>query len=214
MEKRAGLPSFHATTVAKLLVGDQPCYLEAWAKGHLKYEKRPREDNGSLTKWKADHTAALDVCRQSLTQSGWKLQVEQFYRLTGQSAILTGKPDVICQREGLRPVVGDVKTGEKRDSDTAQVQIYQVTIPLAWKSPDMMFDGEVFYSRTGESVPLKWAEAEAIRPRIFALLRKLGTMEQPDPSPSEHSCRYCEIPESICSARWKEDTPDVLVSEW
>lgn len=212
MEKREGLPSFHVRSIAKLLVGEQPCYLQPWLSGHYTFAKRQREDNGALTRWKADHTKQLQEEVRALKVHGWKVQVEQFFRLTGQTAILTGKPDAICQQQGKRPLIVDVKSGQPKDSDTAQVEIYQAVIPLVWKSPAMMFDGEVVYPT--HRVPVKWADAEALKPRLFELLRQLASEEWPVPNPSESACRFCSVPDSECTVRWKGETPDVLCSEF
>jgi hypothetical protein len=197
--KRDGLPDFWATGVAKLLVGDQPCRLRTWLPGHFKIEKRPQDDSSALTRWKIRHTEALNAAVAKFKAEGWKCQVEQFFKVHGQTAILTGKVDLITQKKDCRPTIRDAKGGEPSDADVAQVQIYQVAIPLAWNSPTMQFDGEVIYPT--HTVKISAAEAQAIKPKLFALLRQLGSTERPPASPSESTCRFCEIG-SDCTERW------------
>src|ERR1700680_2269404 len=107
---RRGLPSFWVTGLAKLLVGDQPCHLSIWAKGHLKLESGPRSSSFSV--WKTSHTTMLTAILADLKAEGWKTTVERYLRVTGQTAILAGKPDVIAQgKEGCRPKIVDAKSG-------------------------------------------------------------------------------------------------------
>jgi hypothetical protein len=76
----------------------------------------------------------------------------------------------------------------------------------------MTFDGEVVYQDHRVFVPHR--QAEDLKPKVFALLKKLGTMDQPEPSPSEGACRWCPVPEDLCQARWTEQTAPVLTSEF
>lgn len=197
-----GLPNFWSTGLAKILVGDQPCQFETWAKAHLDYEKKPM--TSSLAEWKANHTTMLDVVLKQAKDEGWKCTVEKYFRLTGQTAILAGKTDLIKQADGKRPTIVDIKSGTPRESDVAQVEIYMVAIPLAWGAPGMIFDGEVVYA--SHTVKITPADAETLKPKLFALLRRLAGDVRPDPVPSEHSCRFCEIPMDVCSVRWMAET--------
>jgi hypothetical protein len=138
--------------------------------------------------------------------------VEGFFRVTGQHAILSGKADLIAQKDGERPLILDVKSGQPRDSDVAQVIIEMCLIPLAWKAPTMVFGGMVVYPTY--SVQVKPWEAEALKSRLFALLKQLGTMTQPDPSPGEHVCRFCDVPDDLCHARWTDPMETVLTEEF
>ena len=208
---RVGLPYFYATGIAKALVGDQPCLLQPWLNGHFVLDKPPR--TGNFAKWKTDHTAQLQAEVDRLRRSGWTCKVEQFFRLTGQAAILGGKPDIIAQAEGQRPRIVDIKSGTPHDSDTAQVCIYQLAIPLAWKSPTMQFAGEVIYP--DHRVPLTPTVAEQFREKLFALLRRLAGDVRPEATPSEGACRFCDVPDSECEARWKEGTSvEALTAEF
>lgn len=207
---RPGLPSFYVTSLAKILVGEQPCHLEAWAKAHLQLPKTPQSPQ--MAAWKVNHTAMLTTEVDGLNADGWKTTVEQFFRLTGTTAILSGKPDVICQKKDARPKIVDIKSGSPKESDMLQVQIYMIAIPLAWESPSMIFEGEVVYST--HRVKIEAHEVGPVKERLFPLLRKLAGAQKPDPSPSESSCKFCEVPDEVCGSRWVGETPNVLVSEW
>ena len=204
--KREGLPSFWTTRIAKILVGEQPCHLEAWLGGHYNLGKRVRDDNGSLVKWKANHTEMLTDAVQAFRETGWKCDVERFFKVTGQTAILSGKADMIATKTDLRPLIVDVKSGEPRDSDPAQVLIEMVMIPLAWNK-HIMFDGLVLYAN--HRVALTQKDADAMRPKIFNLLKRLALASRPTASPSEGACRFCEVSESDCPDRWAGTTAEL-----
>ena len=205
MEPRSGLPSFWSTTLAKVLVGDQPCLLQPWLNGRFKFEEKQK---GDMASWKADHSAMLQERVTSYKNAGFKCDVERFFRVTGTYAVLSGKADLVIRdaesdRPKIRPTIIDVKSGKPRDSDTAQVLIEMVMIPLAWKVPGMQFDGEVHYAND-PMVKLKSTQAETIKPKLFALLKQLGTMERPTPSPSRDACRYCAVPDAECGQRFQD----------
>ncbi len=216
VEKKPGLPDFYATGLAKALVGDQPCLFEPWMKGHYTFDKASRSSN--LAQWKLDHTAQLHAEVERLKGDGWKTTVEKYFRLTGQTAIIVGKPDVIAQAENKRPKIVDVKSGKPRDSDVAQVLIYMVVIPMVWKAPHMIFEGEVVYSGGGltHRVKIDAREADAMRARLFPLVRRLAVNEvAPDPAPGESNCRFCDVTKADCPTRFEQtDEVPFLTSEF
>lgn len=208
---RPGLPQFYATGLAKILVGEQPCRLEAWLKGHLNIEKRQSD----FTAYKIRHTELLTAEVERLKAEGWKVTVERFLRIKGATAILTGKPDIIAQKPNWRPKVVDVKGGAPKESDVAQVQIYMVAVPMAWNAPGMIFDGQVVYASPTLPVLVKAASIPTFKPKLFSLLRELAVYpNRPDASPSESNCRFCDVTEADCPSRWNEADAEVLTSEW
>jgi len=202
---REGLPSFKTTSLAKVLVGEQPCYLSPWIQGHFKIQKATRDCSG-LALWKANHTAALNTVVERFKAEGWKCSVERYFRVTGQTAILTGKTDLIAQRPDNRPRIVDVKSGQPRESDVAQVMIEQTAIPLSWQSPHMIFSGEVIYADHTVSIPA--AHADELKPKLFLLLKRLATPQRPDAVPSESNCRFCDVSKADCPERY-EGTEDL-----
>ncbi len=197
--ERTGLPSFWVTHVAAILVGDMPCLRSAWTKGRYKFEKSGVSAS-RLADFKIKHTAMLAEERDRQVAAGWRVSLEKFLRVTGKFAILSGKADLIAQKTDCRPKVLDCKGGEPRDTDVAQVKIYQVLIPMAWHAPAMQFDGEVVYS-TQQRMPIKAHEVGPTRDRLFPLLKKLGTMDRPEAVPSEANCRFCDVPVELCAER-------------
>lgn len=208
--KRTGLPEFWVTGLAKILVGEQPCRLEAWMKGHYRVDKVER-DRAGLTQYKIDHTERLRDEAERYKADGWKVDQERYIRVTGQTAILIGKADLVARKAGSRPRIVDCKR-TARDSDVAQVAIYMAVLPLSWHAPGMIFDGEVAYAN-GERTKVTPPEAEAIKPKLFALLRELGTDERPEPVPGATNCRWCDLSTADCAARFTESV-DVLTSEF
>lgn len=198
--ERTGLPEFWVTSLAKILVGEQPCKLEAYLRGRFKYPKKA--ENEQMLAWKTRHTELLNTTRAEALNNGWKLRVEGFIRVTGETAVLTGKPDIVAQKPDCRPHVIDCKGGEPKDSDIAQVAIYCVAVPLAWKAPGMQFDGQVVYADSRIDVPT--SRGEFIKPKLFALLRELGSGPKPPATPSPSNCRYCEVPLEHCPDRVTE----------
>ena len=201
MEPRSGLPSFWSTHIAKVLVGDQPCLLQPWLQGRFEF---PKETNPSMANWKANHSRLLQDQVRKFKEQGWKCDVERFFRVTGQRAVLSGKADLILRKQDSRPVIVDAKSGKPRDTDTAQVLIEMICIPLAWKAPEMVFDGLVVYD-DGTQLAIHAREADEMAPKLFALLRQLGTMERPSPTPGRDACRYCDVPDSECGVRFKSE---------
>lgn len=202
--KRSGLPEFWTTTIAKALSGDQPCLLAAWLSGHYRLDKRQRENGAELAIWKTNHTAQLQAHVEKMKAEGWKCSVERFFKVTGQAAIISGKADLVVQQTDKRPRIIDIKSGTPRESDVLQVMIEMVMIPHAWNSPGMIFDGEVVYDT--HTVAITPAQADQVKPRIFAMLKHLGLSRPPDAAPSSSACRFCDVSSADCPDR--EDADD------
>jgi hypothetical protein len=205
MEPRTGLPNFWCTHIAKALVGEQPCMLQPWLAGRFVL---PRTSSSSITEWKAAHSALLQTVIKERSDQGWRCKVEQFFRVTGQHGVVSGKVDLILQQKDKRPRIVDAKSGRPKDSDVTQVLIEMCLVPLAWSAPTMQFEGEVVYA-SGGGIVLEPREAESIKPRLFALVRQLATMERPNPSPSRDACLFCDVPDSECPDRWRDDMETV-----
>jgi CRISPR/Cas system-associated exonuclease Cas4 (RecB family) len=210
---KTGLPNVWVTVAAKLLVGDQPCMLEAWIKARYRMDKDPASAS-RLADFKLRHTALLTEERTRLDSEGWKLTVERFIQVTGTTAILSGKPDLIAQRANHRPLIVDTKGGEPRDTDVAQIKIYMVMVPLAWKSPQMQFDGVLVYANPTMRMVIPASDTEETKQQLFPLLKKLGTMPQPPPTPTVSNCKWCEVPTSMCPDKIVTVPEDIFTSEW
>jgi hypothetical protein len=201
-KKKSGLPVFWTTRIAAALAGDQPCERATWMGGHYKLpkEQRDSESEVKLALWKTNHTEQLSALTQKLKAEGWACDVERFFRVSGQFAAISGKAEVIAQQKDRRPVIVDVKSGEEEASHILQVLIEMIFIPHAWNAPTMQFDGQVVYP--DRTVNIKPADAVQVRPKVFALLKRMGTIPKPDPSPSESACRFCDVPLAECPERF------------
>ena len=205
---RKGLPAFWCTTLAKALSGDQPCELSTWLNGRFKMEKRPGRE-GSLANWKAQHSAMLQATVERFRADGWKCDVERFFDVPGHTAKMSGKVDLIAQKLTCRPLIVDVKSGQPRDSDILQVLIEMIAIPMAWQA-GMTFEGLVIYPAHEVSIPP--SSAAELKPKLFALLKKLGTMPRPVASPSDSACRFCDVPDDECAERFHIETAEAVLT--
>ena len=211
MEPRPGLPNFWVTSIAKALSGDQPCLLSPWLAGRFKFDEEP--ESAQMAKWKADHAAMLRDEAQRLAEEGWSVKQEAFFRVDGQHAIISGKADIIARKKDCRPRIIDCKSGRPRQSDTTQVLIEMVLIPMFYKSPTMQFEGDVIYQSLN-SIVLSPSDAEAIRPKLFALLKQLGTMARPAPIPGRDACQFCKVPDAECGQRYRDEEETVTTLEF
>lgn len=212
MDPKPGLPSFWSTTLARVIVGEQPCYLSPWMDGRYDLPDDP-DGKARMAKWKSDHTTLLDAVVERYAEQGWTIDKERFFRVKGQTAVLSGKADLIGQKLDHRPRIVDAKSGKPRDSDVAQVIVEIVMVPLSWKRPEMQFEGEVVYAGN-PSVQITHQQAMALKPKLMATLRELGTMPRPTPRPSRDACRFCKVPESECAVRFKDVDADAETMEF
>jgi len=197
---RTGLPYFWVTWVTSLLAGEACCEYAPWFRARHKYDKRPRDLN--LSAWQLAHTALMEQTVGTLTADGWSVTREDqnAFRLTGTTAILAGKPDLVARKDREHVRVIDCKTGQPSTRDVVQVGIYLIVLPLVWQRPHLAVEGTLVYPTHTQAVTA--AEAALIRDRLFALLRKLGTQASAPPPtvPSQRECDWCDI--AACPDRW------------
>jgi CRISPR/Cas system-associated exonuclease Cas4 (RecB family) len=200
--KRAGLPEFWVTKLSGLLIGDQACRFASWIQGHYQIEKRIR-DGSNLVEWKATHGKMVRDRAEELKADGWtvRLESQNFFKLKGNVAIVSGKPDIIA-RKGDVTLVSDCKGGAILDKNTAQVVIYQVIVPMAWGRPDLHMEGEVVYPSA--KIPVPWATADKLRGKLIEIIKELATSTKPDATPSEMECRFCDVRKEDCPNRFGE----------
>ena len=208
MTRVDSVPYIYVPWLTTLLAGELQCLYQPWFKSHFRYEKRP-ERTFTAAAWTQDHNQLVNGRAESLLREGWvvTLEDENAFRLHGQSAILAGKPDIIATRDKTRFII-DIKSGQQRDSDWWQVMIYMLVVPLVHPH-DGIVRGEVLYRDH-----LIFVEPEELTPaitdQVYALIRRLGTMERPSTTPSQHDCAWCEIAE--CADRFVEKINPVETS--
>jgi hypothetical protein len=198
--KRFGLPYVWPTWLTGLLSGDKQCTWALWYRAHFKYEKR-RDDSFDSAAWSAGHQSLLLRRVKELSAEGWTCRVESQndFKLKGRTALLSGKPDILAERNGEWLVV-DCKTGRARNSDFFQVLLYMLAVPRSVAGIGRL-RGEVCYpDRSVDVAP------EALTPlheeSIFAMLRVAGQDEAPEHVPSANECRFCDVAD--CRERFKE----------
>lgn len=207
------LPAFWVTQLAKVLSGDQPCQrpLYLFSRGA---DKRPRDNDGDMATWRANHSAQLQKLEDEARAKGWSVRKETWVQVTGVHAVIKGKVDLVCQQAEKRPLVVDAKGGKPHDADVTQVLCYQVLLPLAWKSPTMQFNGAVQYA-DGTTVQTTPKQAEELKPKLFELVKRLATLAiAPEPNPSRSACLFCDVTDADCGKRWTENDEGGVTEEF
>ena len=201
--------------MSKLLVGEQSCEWSPWFRSHHEGRSwdravRPADQGmGALAEWQMKHTAGIVDTRESLEQQGFTVFTENqnAFRLTGQTAVLAGKPDLIA----LNPATGrilDVKTGKPSPSHIAQVLIYMYAVPKGLPQyRGICFDGAVVYPDDVVAIPAS-AVDERFVANLGALIRRVGADVPARRVPSASECGMCDIPAVDCMERVVGDSAD------
>lgn len=188
------------TWLSKLLVGDNSCEWAAWFKAHYKdYQKS--SSNFDAISWRINHTGLLRQTRERLEMQGCAVFTEgqNIFSLKGTTASLNGKPDLISI--GDKNIICDVKTGQPKESDRAQVLIYMYAVPLALpKFSGMRFDGLLVYSDHQIEIPASEMNGAFIQ-SLGALIRRVGSNDQARRIPAASECRFCDLTRVDCEDR-------------
>ena len=117
-------PYIWATTLAKLLTGENSREWAGWFKAHHQNWTKPPSDFDSTT-WMLEHTALVNQERDSLERFSYHVYTENqnLFRLRGSTATIAGKPDLIGEKHN-DVLISDAKTGHPSPSHQAQVRIY------------------------------------------------------------------------------------------
>ncbi len=205
----SGLPEFWVTSVAKALSGDQPCLLSVWLPGRT-YIKRTPRDPAQQALWNTQHSEQLMATQDRLSATGAStIMKEHYFKMAGRTAKLAGKIDLIglfvsddpSERTIWRVV--DCKGATPSDAHVVQVMIYMAVLPrILPESKHATIDGRVVYPT--HTVEISQDQAAVFAPQLWALMNRLGDSEKPAASPSRDACRFCDIPESLCTERYVE----------
>ena len=92
-QRRSGGPYIWATTLAKLLAGENSCEWAGWFKTHHQHWAKPPSDFDSAA-WMLDHTALVNREREERERTGYTVTTENqnLFRLKGSSATLQASP--------------------------------------------------------------------------------------------------------------------------
>ena len=208
-QKHSQGPYIWATTLAKLLTGENSCEWAGWFKAHHQNWAKPPSDFDSSA-WMLKHTALVNEERESREQLGYTVSTENqnLFRLRGSSATIAGKPDLIAGK-AHEVVVIDAKTGKPGPSHRAQVMIYQYAVPKALQQyQGRRIKGHVRYPDSHVMTPESAVNPEFIS-TLSSLIRRLADETPARRVPSAQECRFCDISKGDCPERIEADyTPE------
>ena len=205
-ETRSG-PYIWVTWLSKLLVGDRSCEWAAWFKAHHKNYVRAPSPFDVVT-WQMNHTALLNDVRDGLELDGNRVSSEDqnYFNLRGSSgAVLGGKPDLVVTREDGTGTIYDIKTGQPRASDNAQVMIYMYALPYINQFRGIQFDGRLVYKEGGEVEIPADAVDDSFRSHLFGLIRRVSDSDPARKVPSALECSMCDLTPADCPERIEDD---------
>ena len=209
--QRKGLPYLYVTWLAKHLAGDTQCDFALWFPSRFKFDKVP-DPSFDLAAWSAEHDALVRAKADMLQAADYlvKTESENYFQLTGQTAIIAGKMDLVARKKTYATVL-DGKTGSPRKRDWWQVLIYMAVLPILWKT-SMRISGMVFY-KNGSELQIEPEELTAeLKQQIFGLAKRIGTMQvAPPKTPSVLECAMCPISKNDCPDRI-EDAAEAVTS--
>jgi hypothetical protein len=204
-------PYVWTTWLSKLLVGDQSCEWATWFKtNHQGFEKAPCTFDA--TGWRLAHTALLDRKYRQLIEAGQAVSIEgqNKFSLKGRRATLGGKPDLI----GLNGMgtICEVKTGQPKPSDHAQVMIYMWAVPRALpKYQGLRFDGLVVYPYHEVRIPAESVD-DAFVQNLAGLIKRVSAETAPRRVPSLDECRFCDLTVKDCAERVEAEVEELLTT--
>lgn len=208
---RHGKPYVYATWLTKVIAGDEQCLYQPWFKAHYQYDKRP-DPSFDFAAWSVDHQALVERRAAELRADGWTVTVEDqnAFKLFGQTALLSLKPDIIAEQPGGHVLISDAKTGKPRHSDFVQVLLYMAALPKV-RADITSLRGEVVY--TTHTVPVSYEElTPALTARIFEAVRAAAAATPPAATPSARGCSFCDI--AACQYRVDVEVPVATVAEF
>ena len=188
---RKGKPWIFVTWLTGLLAGKAQCEWAAWYRARFKYDKV--QSDFDLAAWTTAHDALVLQRAREFEADGWKVQRENqnWVRVTGEHAVLVGKPDLIASQGG-QFTIADGKSGDTNPKDWHQMLLYLYMVPMAWKRPTLRMTGEVFY--VGHRIEIFPEEFTAdLKSTAFALVRRIAGPEPLKRVPSIPECTRCDI---------------------
>lgn len=223
MKKARVKPFIWPSWITKLIAGEDHCFWKSWFKSHFQnYDKTLSTFDSAM--WNVKHTKILRDRVDVLTKLGHRVLIEDqnSFKLDYMGTVISAKPDILAfgQVSGYTNIrdgnvnttefaeISDAKSGKPKTSDSVQIWMYQILLPLA--VPDYAatkFSGCVVYSEGVQNVPIPntIADDEGLRDQIFSTIDKIiGPEVACRKTPSKMECRFCDIARSECSAKFKE----------
>lgn len=215
MKKERKQPFVWPTYLSKLIAGEHHCYWRYWFKSHFTgYDTPPSDFNSAM--WNVKHTKILRERVDGLTGLGYRVLIENqnSFKLDYCGAVISGKPDIVAfgqeeayTRDGNVDVVevaeiDDAKSGKPKTSDSVQIYLYQILLPLAVPEyAKTKFSGCVVYPIGVQNVeiPNTITDDESLKTEIFSTIDKIiGPEVACRKTPSRMECRFCDITKKDC----------------
>ena len=154
--------------------------------------------------WQMNHTSLLNEVRDRLEVEGRTVLTENqsYFNLRGNSGtVIGGKPDLVALDTEGGGTVYDIKTGQPRASDSAQVMIYMYALPHINQFRGMHFDGRVVYPDDRQVEIPADSVNDAFKTELFSLIRRLADPGPARRVPSALECGMCELTPADCPER-------------
>jgi len=204
-------PWVTVTQLKKLLVGESQCEWASWFMAH--YQRAPDEyvpSDFDTAQYNMNHTALMRVVRARLEGDGYEVfsEGQNDFRLLGRTgAYLVGRPDFVAIRDTTGLIV-DAKTGQPRDSDSTQVQLYMWAVPRALSEyAGISFSGQVAYQTHSVDIPGSSID-DSFNTNFGSLIQRVIATEPAMRIPSSSECRFCNITKTNCEQRIDGQTPE------
>lgn len=215
---RRGKPYIWVTWLTGYLADEKLCAWAPWFRAHF---QAPKVINGTfnLDAWKSQHGKQRRARREWLEFRGFVVAEEVEVKLSGATALLAGKIDLIAiKRDNAGAVVEaqiwDEKTGQQRGSDYWQVLTYLFALPFQMPEVTGKLTGFVGYA-SGEYSTIHQEELDEVKRKdIIEAIRVVGGVTAPEKSPTFSECSFCDITESDCPAKVKEGALFANTSEF
>lgn len=204
-------PYIWTTWLTKLLSGDNSCVWATWFKAHYQGWTKP-PTTFDPTNWMLAHTALMNKCIAQIdTHSSQYLvtiEGQNQFKLTGVSATLAGKPDIVVTnpQKNLVTVI-DVKSGKPSPSHGVQVLLYMYALPLALpRYKDMTMQGLLYYGDEHANIAISPDKlTDQFKEQVAATIATVASPTPPIKVPSSQECSFCDISIEDCPERIDQD---------
>lgn len=184
----------HPSWLAKALAGDRQCLYSLHTQANFVIPKQDSDFDAAA--YKIKHQGLVEKSAQDLRTKGYTVHTENAnsFKVTLKGGgVVSGTPDIVAIR-GSEFLVVDVKTGQCRVSDQAQVLLYMLFIPLVGlHGISQVPEGQLVYQNY-PSVEIPVSDlTEEFKQRTKHLVTMMRLSEVPNAIPSVNECRYCPM---------------------
>ena len=165
-QPRISGPYVWVTWVSRLLVGESSCEWGSWFKAQhdgSSWQKVPSDFD--QVQWLMKHAELLEQTRSYYQRQGYQVSLDSqnAFTLRGNTATLSGRPDLVATRDN-ETVVVDVKVGQPSAAGIAQVLTYMYALPRAQKSRygEVSLSGQVVYPDGPVDIPAEAVNDEFV----------------------------------------------------